>query len=175
MGGKIKYAYFYYLLMEKSIFSKLPLFCKWEKDLQHQYSGQQWKAAFPTIYKATPWTALWEISQNIDQLSYLTPSTLVMFKGHTSSQCRRACCGMGTIFYILWECPQIYHFWKSIFCIISEVVGYSIPPSPTPAILNLNIEKIPHLLWKVVTHILLAARLSVTRLWKASAPQRPMM
>lgn len=61
---------------------------------------------------------------------------------------------------------EIQHYWKTIFQVLSDIAKQSTPPTPELAILNLNIESVPQPFRHVTTHILLAARLSITRLWK---------
>lgn len=57
-------------------------------------------------------------------------------------------------------------YWENIFRVISDIVSLHVHPTPDLAILNLNIDSVPQPTRHVVTHILLAARLSITRLWK---------
>lgn len=70
------------------------------------------------------------------------------------------------MFHIFWQCRNLRNYWKTIFQVLSDIATTHIPPSPDLAILNLNIDSIPQPIWHVTTHILLAARLSITRLWK---------
>lgn len=161
---------FYNLLNEKSTFSKLTPMLKWESDLNCTYSEAHWIKALNSIYKATTCTPLRELSIKIIQRWYLTPEILSKFPQHPSPLCWRGCGNIGTLYHTLWSCPHISDFWRATFNIIDQLTGTSSPLDPALAILNISIDKYPTTTRKIVTHILLAARLNIVRKWKSQSP-----
>lgn len=59
---------------------------------------------------------------------------------------------------------------STIFLMIHQVTGLHTQPSPSLAILNLDIEGIPPSLRKFTTHLFPAAKLVILRLWRATDP-----
>lgn len=77
----------------------------------------------------------------------------------------------GNILHILWDCLVLRAYWWEIFQILSMVTHTQVCPSPDLALLNLVIETFVPPVRHSVTHILLAARFSINRLWEN--PQTP--
>lgn len=73
-------------------------------------------------------------------------------------------------YHISWACLCIKKFWSRIFLIIVQITGIQVVPSPGLALLSLDIELFPPHLRTMVTHILLAARLTIVRHWKDNNP-----
>lgn len=137
-------------------FVKSKPFLQWETDLKATFTECQWTSALQHIYKSTSCSTLW----------YLTPAKLVTFYKQASHICWRDCGHAGDILHILWECPVLQTYWQQIFRIISMVTHTRISPSPELALLNLTVETFAPSVRNSVTHILLAARLNITRHWK---------
>lgn len=66
----------------------------------------------------------------------------------------------------MWKCNHVQNYWKLIFRVLSDISTQNTPPAPEWAILNLYIDAVPQHVRHVTTHILLAARLPIKRLWK---------
>lgn len=98
---------------------------------------------------------------------YLTPSRLAKFHKHTSHDCWTNCGQRGTLLHILWSCPKVTQRWKKVESIIQDILHSSVTITPHLAILNLTIEDFPLQQRTVITHILLAAKLLITRNWKS--------
>lgn len=73
---------------------------------------------------------------------------------------------IGQLTHVFWSCKHLTSFWNKIFRTISEITGLITPSSPALAILNIGIELFPPECRRVVTHILLAARVLIARRWK---------
>lgn len=69
--------------------------------------------------------------------------------------------------HTLWSCTLIQKYWKNILQILEDITKCHILPSLDLALLNLAIGSTPKPYRHVVTHILLAVRLSLTTLWKS--------
>lgn len=156
----------YNILHQKLIFTKTSPYIHWENDVGHIYTENQWQTAIQSIYKATKCSVLWELTQKLSLRWYLTPSRLATFSSKNPDTCWRCKKAKGDLFHIMWKCEHIQQYWVEIFRVLSDVSAQDITLTPDLALLNLNIDAQPHHVWQVMIHILLAARLSITRLWK---------
>lgn len=62
----------------------------------------------------------------------------------------------------MWKCDHIQKYWVNIFRVLSDISAQDITPRPELALLNLNIDTMPHHVRHVMTHILLLVRLAIT-------------
>lgn len=99
---------------------------------------------------------------------YLTPQRMAKFHPQSSSKCWRECNHIGTLSHILWSCPALITLWKEVECFIQDICHLPIKLTPQLAILNLNTELLPPPFRLVITHILLATRLLITRRWQTT-------
>ena len=102
---------------------------------------------------------------------YLTPVVMSKFDSQTPNTCWRLCHAKGDILNILWSCLKLTTYWAKMFTIISDLT--QVTPDPALALLSLGIDKFPANLWRSITLLFLAARLSITRKWKDSNPPSP--
>lgn len=142
----------------------------WERDLNASFLDAQWSKALQCTYSSTKYTKLWELSHKVMQRWSLTPYRITKFNSSLSSLCWRNCMQVGTTFHILWSCRKLAKFWSKIFLILCQITGLPIQLSPSLALLNLGIEDIPPSLRQFTTHLFLAAKLSILRLWRSSPP-----
>lgn len=149
------------------MFSKTKPLLDWETDLQTQFTDAQWQQAITSIYKATTCTSLWLITQKTLMRWYLTLSRLAKFHKHASHDCWRNCGHTGTLLHILWSCPNVTQLWKNVESILQDILHSSVTITPHLAILNLTIEDFPIHQRTVITHVLLATKLLITRNWKS--------
>ena len=159
---------FYHLLQDKLTFYKSTPYQRWETDLGETYTPRQWQAAFKSIYQASKCANHWELAHKIALRWYLTPYRLSKFLPSHSPLCWRGCVGVGQIMHVFWSCKHLTSFWNKVFCTISDITGILTKPSPALAVLNLGIDLFPLDCRKIVTHILLAARLLIARKWKSN-------
>lgn len=95
-----------------------------------------------------------------------------MYPGHWSS-CWRNCGSIGSIahpshIHRLWFCKSLSSFWNQVFPLVSSITGTPWSPTPALALLHIGIEKFPPQSRHVVIHLLYAAKLNITRLWKTT-------
>lgn len=147
-------------------FSQLHTLDKWTKELDTPISQDQWLRAFRETHKASHCSNHWESYQKTIHRWYLTPYRLSkMYQGHPPS-CWRKCGSTGTIAHVLWFCKSLSSFWNQIFTLLSTITGIHSSPTPEAALLHIGIEKYPVHCRSVVIHLLHAAKLNITRLWK---------
>lgn len=129
----------------------------------------QWQCALKT-YETSSCASLWVLIQKVTQRWYLTPLKISAFEPQLYPLCWRGYGLIESLFHILWSYPMLQSFWTGIFSLISDIAKDPFPLSPGLALLNLSIESIPLPLRTEVTHVLLAARLLITRMWKSTTP-----
>lgn len=127
-----------------------------------------WHKALTIPLKASKCISHWESMQKLFHKWYYTPARLANIYPATSSQCWRNCSGKGTLRHIWWDCPNIHQYWKEVSDLISQLCKIPLPLSPLDLLLGLNIPNWPKNIRVLVTHILIAARLALTKKWKAS-------
>lgn len=157
---------FYNMLEDKTSFSKSPPLLKWERDLGCSFTESQWRTALKTNYKASRSSKLWELVHKINLRWYITPSMIHTYDPTTQPLCWRNCGEIGSLFHLLWQCTHTTALWQEVFQIITEVTGLSLFPSPDLALLNINMENISYCFHTIITHILLAARLTIVCHWR---------
>lgn len=120
-------------------------------------------------HHATASVELWMLMHKLFLDWYYTPQKLNKIFPDVQPICWRNCGSLGTLLHIMWECPVIQQFWDDVFLKIRQITSLNLHKSPDMALLSLGIEKIPKQTRNLVTHILLAARLTITRKWKQSS------
>lgn len=126
----------------------------------------QWSTALATSYRATRASNLWELILKVNLRWYITPAQIHKYALSVAPSCWRNCGEPGNLLHFLWGCNKILKFWVEVFGLIRKVTKTPTVPSPELALLNIGIENFPPHLRYATTHILLAARLTITRHWK---------
>lgn len=85
---------------------------------------------------------------------------------NTSPLCWRECGKVGNLLHVLWNCPNFTSFWSQTFRLIASCRVILCKPQLELALLNNGIDQYPTLHRPVVTHILVAAWLTILRKWK---------
>lgn len=142
---------------------------KWEADLNTFFSDAQWSQAIRFSYTITHW----ELALKILHRWCLTPYRLAKIYKTSSSLCRRGCSVSGTLLHIFWTCNNFPSFYQKTFQLILEVRGIITPMNSALVLLNLGIEKFLTHFRGIVTNILLAAKLILTRYWKRDLAPNP--
>lgn len=158
------------LFQQKTTFVKDKHHKQWEADLETTYPDDQWIRAHRLTYKVICCFTLWELSHKINLWWYLTQDKLSHFQDQRSKLYWRQWGKKGDLLHTLWGCKKLPAYWSSIFALIFTNAQTSISPSPDLALLNLGMESLPLYLRHTTTHILLAARLCITRIWKSCTP-----
>ena len=76
----------------------------------------------------------------------------------------------GDLLHTLWDCPKLTPHWRLVFQLLFDVTKVTIDRQPSLALLSLNVDHFPNPSRIIIIHILLAARLSITRKWKDPDP-----
>lgn len=149
---------------------QIPTLSKWTEELNANTTPDMWKRAFRLTYIASYCSNHWESYQKILHWWFLTRYHLSkIYLGH-SVTCWRSCGSIGTIVHMLWYCRFISSYWRQIFSLISSISHTPSTYNPSLALLHLGIEKCHPNSRVVLTHLLLAAKLNITRFWKTSEP-----
>lgn len=97
---------------------------------------------------------------------YMTPSRHSSIFPLVSPLYFQGCQMTGSMLHVWWDCTKIRSFCNKIFQIISKVTRFLIPKSPTTALLNFLIPKVPKYSQKLIYFILLGTKLSIAKAWK---------
>lgn len=163
-------ALFYKHLQNKNSFNKTSNIVAWEKDFKRVYTDDQWIKALKITYVSTRSANLWELHHKFLLRWYLTPYRISKFIPGASPECWRKCGGTGSLLHVLWSCPRIQRFWMITFQLVEQITGIKVDFSPGMALLSLEIDSIPPSLRILVSHIFIAARLTIVRHWKDTNP-----
>lgn len=136
----------------------------WEKDLNATYALTEWIKTIQSTYKHSHCTNHWDLALKLLHWSYryLTPVRLSHIFKDAAILCWRDCGSKGTLFH-LWECKSRRSFWNSIFSQLATITGNILPPKPTLTLLNFDNILIQRC---IITHVLIAAYLTITSIWK---------
>lgn len=72
------------------------------------------------------------------------------------------------LLHTLWSCKNLHSFWKSISTFMSNLTGNLTKLTPAVPLLSINLDIYPLNYRTIVAHILIAARLTITSLWKST-------
>lgn len=108
------------------------------------------------------------MQQKITLRWYLTPYRISKIYPEASPQCCRRCGDTGTLLQVLWSCAWLHTLWSQVERIISIITGTQRTLTPDMAILSLDLYDTPLPYRIVVSHIILATRLTILRRWKTS-------
>lgn len=161
---------FYNLLHHKTTFTASTPILRWERDLGQSFTIDKWEKACKSIYKATCCSTLWELAYKLTYCWYMTPDRISKFSKDLDNTHWRKWGIKGDLLHTFWDCPKLTQYWSSIFQLLSEVTHLTIRGRPSLALLSLDIEQYPNPMRIIITHILLAARLSISRKWKDPDP-----
>ena len=158
---------FYDLLSTHPFDNKNAHMIKWEKDLKQEFTWDQWKKAFYIASKSSACIEHWDNAQKIINRWYLTPYKLAKIYPSTSNECWRCNDQIGNLLHILWSCKNLHSFWNSITSFIADLTGILNKLNPATALLGINLDIYPKEYRTIVFHTLVAARLTITSLWKS--------
>lgn len=148
-------------------YSKVTSLSKWVEELNINVTLEMWKSAFRLSNVASHCSNHWESHLKTLHRWYPTPYRLSKINPGNSTTWTN-CGSVGTIVHLLWFWKSPSSFWRQIFSLISAISQVPTTPSPSLALLHLGIEKLPTSSSVVVIHLLHAAKLNITRLWKTS-------
>lgn len=148
--------------------SSSPHISRWERELSKHFDIDQWLKAAMASHKFSSCINHVELMRKIHLRWYLTPDRLAHMSLSSSRLCWRSCGQVGSLLHMWWVCPIISPFWLQVQALISEITGLQISLSPELAVLDIDLFDLPRPMQVIIHHILLAARISIARLWKTS-------
>ena len=101
---------FFYDILSSQPEGKNAHMVKWEKDLNGNFSWDQWKKSFQIINKASSCIEHWDNAQKITNRWYLTPYRLSKIYPTTSDMCWRCNEQTGNLLHTLWSCKTLRSF-----------------------------------------------------------------
>lgn len=139
-------------------------------DLHQSFSKEQWLPAFRIANTAFQCVTHQEAILKTNLRWYYTPTRLHRMFSSVPPEYWRRCGERGSLLHILWSCPKLSQLCINVQNLIAEIISTS--PAITPVLdllfIGLDILGLQHR--TVVTHILIATKLVITRHWKAHAP-----
>lgn len=117
--------------------------------------------------KASSCNEHWDNAQKIMNIWYLTPYKLSKMFPSSTPICW--CCNNQTdsLYHMLWSCKNLSSFWNSVSSFITSLRSNLLKLNPAMALLNINLDFFPPQYKIIVANILIAARLTITKLWKS--------
>lgn len=159
-----------YSLFRNVSYKALPITQVWIEDLK-QYTEEvmlDWKRIWSSTVIASKNPDHQKIHFNFIHRTYLTPRKAYLMNRLSSPNCTLCSDGLiGSYMHMYWECRDVNFFWDEVCATLSDVLGLTVPCSPTLLLLNdtasLNLTCIS-------THILLtgitAAKKMLALRWK---------
>lgn len=158
----------YDVLGDKATFAKTLPIQKWETELGKSFQDEDWAQAIRFLVSNFKCVTHYEAGLKTFLHWYFTPQRLNTIYPASSPNCWRECGARGSLLHILWACPVITPYWHSVFDLISGILAQVMDPCPELALLFLGIHNIPPDCRNIVGHVLLSAKLIITRYWKQS-------
>ena len=109
----------------------------WECDLNVSLSPAQWEVLWRTVVYASKCVHFRIIQYKIMCRSYFTSVSLSKIDEKCDNKCWYGCDARGSLFNLLWECPDVFSFWSMVVSIMSEV---TLPVCPRACVLGQGLE-----------------------------------
>lgn len=136
------FLFFYNNLQNKSLFSKLSSFIKWEQDIGKEFSRYKWCQAYWSLYAsslcADHWELMHKVTHTVDGTSLpIKPATF----HPTASPSAGTIASLLALLYIY--CNSMHSYWNCIFSFLSEYTPFPILPTVEMALLQFLLLKEP--------------------------------
>lgn len=141
----------------------------WEREIGVDYSVQQWEGSFRLTQASTRSTNLREMQQKTTLRWYLTPYRISKMFPRASPLCWRLCGEKSTLGHVLWSCSKLRPLWTQVERLMTAVTPTSNVLSPGMTILSIDLYNVPPLYRTIISHIILATRLTILRHWKSTS------
>lgn len=160
-----------YKLLTKPTTNHLASSVQYWSSLSDQLPSEtQWPKALTLPLRLSHCINHWEAAQKLFHKWYFTPERLAKIYPNTSPNCWRGCAQIGSLSHIWWECHLVRNFWRQVHNLIGALCGTPQFLSPLDLLLGLSIPTMPTHRQTMVTHILIAARLTIAKKWKSADP-----
>ena len=110
----------YTLLSNNSPNAYLSTHQAWDQDLKVALSPSEWETLWRKSIYSSKCVQFRIIQYKILCRSYLTPVTLSKIEGNNDNNCWHGCGNRGTLFHLIWECPDVVTFWSMVVSTMSE-------------------------------------------------------
>jgi len=116
---------------------ELPLTKAWSRDLAVAEEDINWKNVWENTLHASKNPNHELIHYKLCQKAYLTPLLRSHMKLLTSSNCDLCSLNTpGTFKHMIWDCPEVYGFWRKVTVTLSNVIDKTVPLELTLLLLN---------------------------------------
>ncbi len=145
---------------------------KWEKDLNANYSNQEWETILWNSQTFLTSTKHRLIQFNVLHRTYYTPHRLYHMYQSVSSCCPRCTTRDGTLTHMLWDCKSLQPFWQGIHNILSKMLQKTVTADPLVAILgDLNrLHNFTLYQKKLILLSIAATKKCILTNWKSTTP-----
>ncbi|KAJ1128267.1 hypothetical protein NDU88_006646 [Pleurodeles waltl] len=109
---------------------------KWARDVGENITEDAWRACCAHMKELQPNYRLRLIHFKFLHRLYYTPRSLCAMGLRADDICVRCRAPAADFLHLAWACPELYVYWKTVFCEISEMIGQEISPSPVMALLG---------------------------------------
>ena len=136
IGSKGFVSVIYGFLLDSS-YGDLPVDSIWRRDIPDLVPDWDWDTVWTNIVLSSRNPDHQQIHLNFVHRTYLTPRRLCAMKLINSPLCTLcATNSIGSFYHMVWECPNVFSFWKMVATKLSELLDVEIPPSPAVLLLN---------------------------------------
>ena len=115
----------------------------WEEDLGIDLTEEQWIGAQKGVHSASICTRHGLIQFKVLHRLHLSKVKLAKMYPNIDPLCDRCRAFPASLGHMFWLCPELSHFWNSIFKTLSEVSGHRLEPDPVLALFGVLSEDSP--------------------------------
>jgi len=116
---------------------ELPLARVWSRDLAVAEEDINWKNVWENALHASKNPNHQLIHYKLCQKAYSTPLLRFRMKLSTSPNCNLCSLNtLGTFKHMIWDCPEVFGFWRKVTVTLSSMIDKPIPLEPTLLLLN---------------------------------------
>lgn len=164
----IKTLFFVYNMLreERTKQSPPPYQSKWETDLGHPISPEDWRTIFALTHKSSISGYTQEKNFKVISRWYRTPDLLHKMYPSVPDTCWRCNSASGSYFHIWWDCPEVFSFWQSVFSLYYKVTGSKVDCKPEVGLLSLIQGPLRSSKRGILRHLLAASRQTIAANWK---------
>lgn len=130
----------YSLISSQNVTSLTKSKQQWESELDLLFSEETWQDIINKIHSTSICLRHTIIQFKVVHRLHWTKQKLAKFSPNINSLCDRCRVEIANHTQMFWSCSKLVHFWQLIFNFLSEVLNFSIDPSPILAIFGLTTE-----------------------------------
>lgn len=168
--GLISSLYAQLMSLENQDLSKIK--SGWENELGMELTDYGWGGALERVNSSSSCARLGLIQFKVLHRVHLSKSRLAEIYPGTDGSCERCSFSPANLTHTFWSCPQLKHYWSSVFKTLSEVLGIDIQPCPLIAIFGVPDETlaINRNQSDIIAFASLLARRRILLVWRSPTP-----